>query len=159
MKTSKSTIRLTESEFKKVVSETIKGIISEIDWKTVDSASHKANYEYDYDTLMYRYEEFEEAAREFMKALYKSPKGSGFAEELETFLIDVRNFCERKSRQADSLSQHSDDKFMNTFGKTRREMDDHIYDLYMQHGSDNMEDREWRRENLSPEENDYYDNN
>ena len=159
MKSNRNTIRLTEPELKTVISESIKSIISEIDWKTADSASHKANYEYDYDMLMYNYWEFEESAREFMKTLYKSPKGSGFAEELEMFLIDVKKFCERKSRQADSLSQHSDDKFKKTFGKTRREMDNHIYDLYQQNGSDNMEDGEWRRENLSPEENDFYDNN
>jgi hypothetical protein len=94
-----------------------------------------------------------------MKVLYKSPRGNEFAKELAMFLIDVEKFCIRKHKQADTLSQQSDDKFKRTFGKTRHEMDNHINDLYNQHGWENMEDDEWRRENLSPEEIDYYENN
>lgn len=154
----KNTVKLTESELKKVISESVKNIISELDWKTSDSAAHKANYEYDYDMLMYHFEDFEEAARTFMQTLYKSPQGSKLADTLEWFIVDARKFCERKSKQAASLEQHSDDNFVKAFGKNRREMSDHIYNLYQQHGADNMEDSEWRRQNLSPEENDYYDN-
>lgn len=155
----KEVIQLTEKEFKKLVNESIKTIISEIHWKAADNAVHKANYEYDYDVLKYRFDDFNESAREFMKVLYKSPRGSEFAKELELFLIDVEKFCLRKFKQSDTLTQQSDDKFKRTFGKTRQEMDNHIYDLYQQHGWENMEDDEWRKENLSSEENDYYDNN
>lgn len=155
----KETIQLTEVEFKKLVSESVKEIISEIDWKTAYNASHKSNNEYDYDVLKYRFDDFNESAREFMKVLYKSPRGSEFAKELAMFLIDVEKFCIRKHKQADTLSHQSDDKFKQTFGKTRREMDNHINGLYNQHGWENMEDDDWRRENLSPEEIDYYENN
>lgn len=155
----KNTIKLTERELKNVISESVKNIISELDWKTTDDAAHKANYKYNYDMAMYKFNDFKDAARELMQMLYNSPQGEAIAERIEDILIDAKKFCARKSKQADALTQHAEDNFQKTFGKSRREMEDHINNLYDQHGWENMEDSDWRKENLSPEEIDYYDNN
>lgn len=37
----KYTIRLTESELKQIISESVKGILSELDWQTYNNAARK----------------------------------------------------------------------------------------------------------------------
>ena len=148
-----------EQQINKLITETVNKILNESDWRTADNTTHKANYVYDYDMLADNFDDFEESARNLMQTLYKSPKGIDLAKQLELFLIDAGKFCKRKTKQAASLDQHAKDSFKKKFGKTKAEMDTHIIDLYHKHGSDNMDDDDWRNNNLSPEENEYYNNN
>ena len=59
----KNTIRLTESELKNIIAESVKNVISELDWKTYANAAKKA-----YNKGEDRYRDFQKAAEdEFQK--------------------------------------------------------------------------------------------
>lgn len=87
MKTKKNTIRLTENELKNIITESVKNIISELDWKTYANAARKASQQagtrYDKGNDKERSYRFANAAsdafnKEFGYGYYASPhRGDG----------------------------------------------------------------------------------
>lgn len=151
-------VRLTESQLKNIIKESVKTVLKESDWRTAADAAHKANYTYSYDMAMNRFEDFKKAARKLMAILYKSPEASKIARQLEYILIDAEKFCSRKEKQAENLDNLAKDSFNKRFGgRSQADMERHIDDLYDEHGWENMEDADWRKANLSPEDNEFYD--
>lgn len=75
MKTKKNTIRLTENELKNIITESVKNIISELDWKTYANAARKASEQGNDKERSYRFANAASDAfnKEFGYGYYVSP--------------------------------------------------------------------------------------
>jgi hypothetical protein len=142
----------------KIVSESLRRTLTELDWKTTDNATDNANYKYQYDMAMYKFDDFKEASEALIQLISNSPQGKQIADRLKMVMADAEKFCMRKEKQAGTLDKYAADNFQNKFGMSRKDMEQRIYDLYDEHGWENVEDDEWRQQNLSPEEIDCFEN-
>lgn len=107
---SKRTVRLTESELKNIITESVKNIISELDWKTYANAAKKAQHR----ALGYDDEKERDRAYRFSKAAEDA-----FSRDHD--LDDYPYFARMRSR--DKYTDLPCDDTMNVVAKTRLERD------------------------------------
>lgn len=87
----KQVIRLTEGDLHKIIKESVKNIISELDWKTYQNARRKANEKGEYDRAM----KFGNAAQKEFNKAYGEEGVSG----------DI--FLNRVSAESDDYPSHT----------------------------------------------------
>jgi len=119
----KRKIRLTESDLHRIVNESVKSILTELDWRTVVSAANKARAKFK-DMVVDRamgqldpYGKYSKLTGQYgphsdyvIKRSWKSPKGS-------TRWVNKDDEIRRKMRQADNLSKFADEAIKDRFGK------------------------------------------
>lgn len=172
---SKKSLKLSESQLKKLISESVKNILSEISWTTAREASAKS--ENRVDLLDYAWYDFETAAEVLINSLngidergyymdYTDPQpdntqGPKLAKELENLTDKLRDYYERKKHQSQNLQKHADTKFSNTFnGRNFNQVADDIAkvrDEYDDSGEYNWE--KYRQKHLTPNEIEFDDRN
>lgn len=168
---SKKCLKLSEYQFKKLIGESVKNILSEISWSTAREASAKS--ENRVDLLDYAWYDFETAAETLIKSLngidergyytdYSDPQpgnmqGPKLAKELENLTDKLRDYYERKKYQSQNLQKHADTKFSNTFnGRNFNQVADDIEDVREKYWD--SDERSWdsyREKHLTPDEIDF----
>ena len=170
---SKKCLKLSESQFKKLIGESVKSILSEISWATAKDASEKS--ENRVDLLDYAWYDFETASELLIKALngiddrgyyndYSDPQpsntqGPKLAKDLENLTDRLRDYYNRKKQQSQNLQKHADTKFSNTFnGRNFNQVADDIEDAREKYWD--SDERSWdsyREKHLTPDEIDFDD--
>ena len=69
----------------------------------------------------------------------------------------IKSFVERKYEQTDSFERGIEDRYGERFGGNDREMGDKFTKYAYKHGWDSVDNGEWRKNNLTSQEQDYYD--
>ena len=97
---SKRTVRLTESELKSITTESVKNIISELDWKTKVYAANKAHKQAR-DKIYITGEYGPQDGRYYKRGRF----------------VNGKEETERRLKQANSLSKYANECIKQEFGK------------------------------------------
>lgn len=171
MRMGKNTLRLTESKLKNIINESVKKAINEINLDTSIRAEEAS--EYWSQQLKYEFKEFKDAAsgmyeilinREYPHEHFNKEKwitsqtqGDKLASELDNVVRKIESFVNRKEKQYYDFAANTDDKYKERFGATDTEMGRRMDTYAEKYGWDTLDEPEWRKENLTPQENDYWD--
>lgn len=165
----KRNYRITESKLRNIILESVRKTINEIDLETAEKARNAS--EYWAGLLEDAYDEWENATETLCKTLqnryghglrdYDDPnpntQGTKLSYELTNLQNKIKSFVERKRKQHTSFDYGVDDKFIERFGATDNDMTHKLGGYAKEHGWESMDNAEWRKDNLTPIENDYYD--
>jgi hypothetical protein len=163
--------RITESKLRNIILESVRKTINEIDLETSIRAEDASEYwsgqlrsEFDnfknaacdlYEVLINRQYPHENFNKE--KWVTSNTQGDRLAWEVMKIVDKVENFVERKEKQYTRFAQNSDEKYVERFGANDKEMSDSFDPYVDKYGWDTMDDPEWRKENLTPQQQDYWD--
>lgn len=151
----KNTIRLTESDFKRVISESVNKALRESSWQTASKAYNKSR-EFSHEFIMKAYDKFEIVTNELINFLDNGVQGQELKVELKSLMSKIKRYCERKYKQDGNLHNHAIDSFEKHFGASHDVMKAHMDALDDKYGDD-FHDASWRRDNLSDKERELYD--
>ena len=167
-KNTKGIIRLSESQFKNLVEDRVKGILSEISWYTSKEASEKSDNRV--DMLEDAWYHFEESANNLIQTLngldvrghtydHSDPQalntqGPKLGKELENLMVKIERYVNRKQQQKINLDYEASEKFNQAFnGRDFDQVRDDIAkirDEYDDSGEYNWE--RYRQNRLTPSE-------
>ena len=166
MKKNNNTITFSEKELKHIISESVKNILSEIDWKQAHEIDNYGDFTSEY--LNASFNDFKKAAYDLQETLIGRYYGSNthmtdtqghkMSWKITKLIEELQQYVDRKIKQSKSLNNHAEDKFNKVFGKSQDEVDKDLFKMRDKHGERTMEDPEWRKQNMTPDENDYYEN-
>lgn len=164
---SKKSMKLTEAQFKTLIEESVKRVLTEISWGTAEDAVKKSDNRV--DMLKSALYDFSDASEQMIQALNgqatetyydddvqpQNTQGPILARKIEALENEVMDYVKRKSKQLSSLSQHSQDKFNAAFdGRSYDEVADYIGDKWEKHFDEENYtpwDR-YREQHLTPDE-------
>lgn len=161
-------IKLSESDLHRIIKESVKNILSEVDWNVAADASKASNDIY--DILEDAWAGFEDASNLLISALngiddrgyrvdnsHSLPsysQGAKLSQELSSLKEKIYSYINRKHKQSNNLNQMSDNKFKDAFNnKTYDEVENDIdnkFNDYLDSNESNW--NSYRNKNLSPDE-------
>lgn len=149
-------MRLTETQLRNVISESVKKVLSEVSWqKGMDAASAAEDSFSNFESILSKMEEvlieFDECFDSFNSGAYPGGKMQrndglmkyfketetirGFQYKAKQLYDEMEAYYNRKKAQVSNLQNMSNDRFAETHnGKPYQQ----AYDEYMQSDSDNM---------------------
>lgn len=161
-------IKLSENNFKSLVENSIKQVLSEISWGKATDTSKKSDNRM--DMLFDAWDNFETSANELVQALqgidtrgyyvdYSDPQnmktqGPKLGRELEALMDKIKTYIDRKHKQSINVKNKATKKFSDAFGgKTYDEVSNNInakWDEYL--GSDEPNWSDFRKKHLNKNE-------
>ena len=168
------TIKITQSQLRNTISESVKKVLSEISWGTAADAVDKSDNRVDMlDGAMY---DFEEACNKMQQALKgeayehwygddeqpENTQGPILAQKIENLFSEVQTYVQRKKKQLVSLKGHEKDKFNQAFGgRTADQVANDIGDTWDKHFDDEnyVPWEKYRQTALTKDEQDFNDRN
>lgn len=93
-------IKLTESQLKQIVNESVKNVLSELDWRTYQTAANKANHLSDKAE-----DEYEEQRRNIQRRKFQDKAGEMFSKQYGLENFDVNNSLPQSERKQPSQGE------------------------------------------------------
>lgn len=166
----KEVIKVNESQFKTLIENSVKEILSEISWDTAMDATKKSDNRV--NILLDAWDDFKYAADDLIQALHGldtkgynnndvqhlDGQGPKLGKEMENLVNKINYYITRKQAQLSNLDTHAKQKFSNAFGgrnfdQVSNDIDKKRDDYYF--GPDRDEDMDWntyKQKHLTPDE-------